>query len=60
MKQHPTNKYMQALCLVVLTAAICWMLFRCSLRVESVHRTESGYLVEVSALGGTEIHECSL
>lgn len=60
MKQHPTNKYIQALCLVVLTAAICWMLFRCSLRVESVHRTESGYLVEVSALGGTEIHECSL
>ena len=60
MKQHPTNKYMQALCLVVLTAAICWILFRCTLRVESVHRTESGYLVEVSALDGTEIHECSL
>ena len=60
MKQHPTNKYMQALCLVVLTAAICWILFRSTLRVESVHRTESGYLVEVSALGGMEIHECSL
>lgn len=51
---------MQALCLVVLTAAICWILFRCTLRVESVHRTEDGYLIEVSALGGTEIHECSL
>ena len=60
MKQHPTNKYMQALCLVVLTAAICWILFRSTMRVESVHRTESGYLVEVSALGGVEIHECSL
>lgn len=50
----------KAAVLVVLTALCCWILFRSTLRVESVHRTESGYLVEVSALGGTEIHECSL
>lgn len=50
----------KAAALVVLTALCCWILFRSTLRVESVHRTESGYLVEVSALGGMEIHECSL
>lgn len=50
----------KAAVLVVLTALCCWILFRSTLRVESVHRTASGYLVEVSALGGMEIHECSL
>lgn len=55
-----TNNTIKAAALVVLTAFSCWILFRSTLRVESVHRTESGYLVEVSALGGIEIHECSL
>lgn len=55
-----TNTMIKAAALVVLTALCCWILFRSTLRVESVHRTESGYLVEVSALGRTEIHECSL
>ena len=52
-----TNNTIKAAALVVLTALCCWILFRSTLRVESVHRTESGYLVEVSALGGMEIHE---
>lgn len=47
-----TNTMIKAAVLVVLTALCCWILFRSTLRVESVHRTESGYLVEVSALGG--------
>lgn len=55
-----TDNTIKAAALVVLTAFSCWLLFRSTLRVESVHRTESGYLVEVSALGGMEIHECSL
>ena len=55
-----TNNTIKAAALVVLTALCCWILFRSTMRVESVHRTESGYLVEVSALGGMEIHECSL
>lgn len=55
-----TNNTIKAAALVVLTAFSCWLLFRSTLRVESVHRTDSGYLVEVSALGGMEIHECSL
>lgn len=55
-----TNTMIKAAALVVLTALCCWILFRSTLRVESVHRTESGYLVEVSALGGMEIHEYSL
>lgn len=55
-----TNTMIKAAVLVVLTALCCWILFRSTLRVESVHRTGSGYLVEVSALGGMEIHEFSL
>lgn len=39
-----TNNTIKAAALVVLTAFACWLLFR----------------VEVSALGGMEIHECSL
>lgn len=60
MNMKSTNNTIKAAALVALTALCCWILFRSTLRVESVHRTESGYLVEVSALGGMEIHECSL
>lgn len=55
-----TNNTIKAAALVVLTAFACWLLFRSTLRVETVHRVGDGYIVEVSALGGTEIHECSL
>lgn len=51
-----TNNTIKAAALVVLTAFACWLLFR----VEAVHQTNTGYIVEVSALGGMEIHECSL
>lgn len=54
---HNTIK---AAALVVLTAFACWFLFRHTLRIETVHRTNSGYIVEVSALGGIDMHECSL
>lgn len=50
----------KAAALVVLTAFACWILFRYTLRVETVHQTNSGYIVEVSALGGIDMHECSL
>lgn len=55
-----TNTMIKAAVLVVLTALCCWILFRFTLRVEAVHQTDTGYIVEVSALGGVEIHECSL
>ena len=55
-----TNTMIKAALLVVLTALCCWILFRFTLRVEAVHQTNTGYIVEVSALGGMEIHECSL
>jgi ABC-type microcin C transport system permease subunit YejE len=55
-----TNTMIKAAVLVVLTALCCWILFRFTLRVEAVHQTNTGYIVEVSALGGMEIHECSL
>jgi hypothetical protein len=55
-----TNNTIKAAALVVITALCCWILFRFTLRVEAVHQTNTGYIVEVSALGGTEIHECSL
>lgn len=55
-----TNIMIKAAVLVVLTALCCWLLFRFTLRVEAVHQTNTGYIVEVSALGGMEIHECSL
>lgn len=55
-----TNTMIKAAVLVVLTALCCWLLFRFTLRVEAVHQTNTGYIVEVSALGGMEIHECSL
>ena len=57
MKQYPTNKSIQAICLVVLTAFACWLLFRFTLRVDAVHQTNTGYIVEVSALGRIDIHE---
>lgn len=53
---HNTIK---AAALVVLTAFACWFLFRYTLRVETVHQTGSGYIVEVSALGRIDIHECN-
>ena len=49
----------KAAALVVLTAFACWFLFRYTLRVETVHQTSSGYIVEVSALGRIDIHECN-
>lgn len=55
-----TNTMIKAAVLVVLTALCCWILFRFTLRVEAVHQTNTGYIVEVSTLGGVEIHECSL
>lgn len=55
-----TNNTIKAAALVVLTAFACWLLFRFTLRVEAVHQTNTGYIVEISALGGMEIHECSL
>ena len=51
-----TNTMIKAAVLVVLTALCCWILFRFTLRVEAVHQTNTGYIVEVSALGGMEIH----
>jgi hypothetical protein len=53
------NNTINAAILVVLTAFACWLLFRYTLRVETVHRTNSGYIVEVSALGQIDIHECN-
>lgn len=58
--KYPTAMMIRDLLIVVITAAACWLLFRSTLRVETVHRVGDGYIVEVSALGGTEIHECSL
>lgn len=53
------NNTINAAVLVVLTAFACWLLFRYTLRVEAVHRTNSGYIVEVSALGQIDTHECN-
>ena len=54
-----TNNTVKAAALVVLTAFSCWLLFRFTLRVEAVHQTNTGYIVEVSALGRIDIHECN-
>ena len=54
-----TNNTIKAAALVVLTAFACWILFRSTLRVESVHDVNGVYLVEVSALGRIDIHECN-
>lgn len=53
------DRSLNYLVVVVLTAFVCWVLFRSSLRVESVHDVGSGYLVEVSICGETEVHELS-
>lgn len=53
------NKTIKAAALVVFTAFVCWILFRYTLRVETVHQTNSGYIVEVSALGQIDLHECN-
>lgn len=50
---------MHDLLLIVLTAAVCWLLFRCSFRVERVYDAQDYVLVEVSILGQSEIHEVS-
>ena len=54
-----TNNTIKAAALVVLTAFSCWLLFRFALRVEAVHQTNTGYIVEVSELGRIDIHECN-
>jgi len=54
-----TNNTIKAAALVVLTAFACWILFRSTLRVESVHDVNGVYLVEVSTLGRIDIHECN-
>lgn len=54
-----TNNTIKAAALVVLTAFACWILFRSTLRVESVHYVNGVYLVEVSTLGRIDIHECN-
>lgn len=54
-----TNNTIKAAALVVLTAFACWLLFCFTLRVEAVHQTNTGYIVEVSALGRIDIHECN-
>lgn len=57
--KNSTVKLMRDLCIVVVTAAACWLLFRCSFRVERVYDTQDCVLVEVSILGQSEIHEVS-
>lgn len=49
----------KAAALVVLTAFACWFLFRYTLRVETVHQENNGYIVEVSVLGRIDAHECN-
>lgn len=58
-KRKNDNNTINAAVLVVLMAFACWLLFRYTLRVETVHQTNSGYIVEVSALGQIDLHECS-
>lgn len=53
---HNTIK---AAALVVFTAFVCWILFRYTLRVETVYQTNGGYIVEVSAMGQIDLHECN-
>lgn len=53
------NNTIKAAALVVFTAFVCWILFRYTLRVETVHQTNGGYIVEVSALGQIDLHECN-
>lgn len=53
------NNTIKAAALVVLTAFACWFLFRYTLRVETVHQTNNGYVVEVSVLGRIDAHECN-
>lgn len=53
------DRSLNYLVVVVLTAFACWILFRSSLRVESVHDTGTGYLVEVRVCGDTEVYELS-
>ena len=53
------NNTIKAAALVLLTAFACWVLFRYTLRIETVHQTNSGYIVEVSALGQIDLHECN-
>lgn len=49
--------FMRYLVTAIATAAICWMMFRYSFRVERVYDAGDVVLVEVSILGQCEIHE---
>lgn len=50
-------EFLRGIVIMVLTAAAAWLLFRCTLRVESVHEVDGRYLVEVSVCGEIEVHE---
>lgn len=49
--------FMRYLVTAIVTAAICWLMFRYSFRVERVYDAGDVVLVEVSILGQCEIHE---
>lgn len=51
------NNVLRYLVVVILTTAMCWVMFNASLRVESVHETDTGYLIEVAACGQTQVHK---
>lgn len=51
------NNALRYLVVVILTTAVCWVMFNASLRVESVHQTDTGYLIEVVACGQTQVHK---
>ena len=48
---------MRYLVTAIVTAAICWLMFRYSFRVERVYDAGDVVLVEVAILGQCEIHE---
>lgn len=49
--------FMRYLVTAIATAALCWLMFRYSFRVERVYYAGDVVLVEVSILGQCEIHE---
>lgn len=49
--------FMRYLVTAIVTAAICWLMFRYSFRVDRVYDAGDVVLVEVSILGQCEIHE---
>lgn len=50
------NNVLRYLVVVILTTAMCWVMFNASLRVESVHQTDNGYTIEVTVCGQTQVH----